>query len=143
MSLPHFRKYKLTFPGAKPSYRLLFKFFTCNKFKIARHNELSLSLASCPSLCSLWNIWDWNQRVYKFNFYLYIPLKNMSNFSEHSPFFNFNDQFVALDTCKHNFHWFPRILCHYRCTRRFSMDCIMISYLELNDAQRKIREVIR
>ena len=32
---------------------------------------------------------------YKFKFYLYIPLKNISKryqFCEHSPFFNFNDQ---------------------------------------------------
>ena len=39
---------------------------------------------------------------YKFQFYLYIPLKNMSKwyqFCEHSSFLNFNDQFAALDTC--------------------------------------------
>ena len=43
MSLLHFRKSKLTFPKAKPSYRLLFKFSTCNKFKVTWDNELSLS----------------------------------------------------------------------------------------------------
>ena len=39
---------------------------------------------------------------YKFKSYLYIPLKNMSKcyqFSEHSAFLNFNDQFASLDTC--------------------------------------------
>ena len=34
MSLLHFRKSKLTFPRATPSYRLLFKFSTCNKLRL-------------------------------------------------------------------------------------------------------------
>ena len=71
-----------------------------------------------------------NLARYKFKSYFYFPLRDISKcyqFCEHSPFLNFNYQFAALNTSgKQNLHWFPRILCHSRCTRRFLMNCIMI-----------------
>ena len=72
-----------------------------------------------------------NLARYKFKSYFYFPLWDISKcyqFCEHSPFLNFNYQFAALNTSgKQNLYWFPRILCHSRCTRRFLMNCIMIS----------------
>ena len=40
MSLLHLSIY-MTFPKGKPPYRLLFKFFTCNQFKVTWYNEFN------------------------------------------------------------------------------------------------------
>ena len=81
-------------------------------------------------LQGLWNIWEWTWRVINsnstFTFFCSISQSSLS-FTSTRPFLILTISLLPLTLVgKQNLHWFPRILCHSRRTRGFSMDFIMI-----------------
>ena len=82
-------------------------------------------------LPGLWNIWEWTWRIINSSptsIFLCGISQSVTTSASVRPFWILTINLLPLTLAgKQNLHWFPRILCHSRCTRRFLINCIMIS----------------